>query len=129
MPAGALRLGEAAELARRFGAADVAEHAALCGDEPGDTVPPALVGALLSCLLGVHLPGPGTNYLKQSTRFHRDPRVDETVIARVQVTRLRPEKSLVDLATTCLGEDGRVLAEGRALVRWDGPETRANDGA
>ena len=126
MPARALRLGEAAELSRRFGAAEVGEHAALCGGEVGDTVPPALVGALFSCLLGVHLPGPGTNYLKQSTRFHRDPRIGENVIARVEVTRLRPEKSLVDLATTCRGEDGRLLAEGRALVRWDGLAERGD---
>ena len=36
--------------------------------------------------------------------------------ARVEITRLRPEKYLVDLATTCRDEDGRLVAEGSALV-------------
>jgi hypothetical protein len=36
--------------------------------------------------------------------------------ARVEITRLRPEKQLVDLATTCYRADGSLVASGRALV-------------
>jgi len=34
----------------------------------------------------------------------------------VEITRLRPEKDLVDLRTCCVGEDGKRVSEGRALV-------------
>ena len=34
----------------------------------------------------------------------------------MEITRLRPDKHLVDLETTCRSEDGRPIARGRALV-------------
>ena len=34
----------------------------------------------------------------------------------VEITRLRPEKHLVDLATTCTDDSGDVVCRGRALV-------------
>ena len=40
----------------------------------------------------------------------------EELTARVEITKMRPEKYLVDLKTTCLGADGRVICEGHALV-------------
>jgi len=36
--------------------------------------------------------------------------------ATVEITRLRPEKHLADLATTCTTADGAVICRGRALV-------------
>jgi acyl dehydratase len=116
-------------LRRSFTAADLLEYAALT-DDPGIAVkkpppgsgalsarvPEPLIGALFSCLLGMELPGLGTNYLKQETHWHADARIGETLTARVEITRIRPEKHLVDLATTCTGEDGRTIASGRALV-------------
>lgn len=106
-----------AALTRCFSARDVAEYAALGGHAAApDTVPEPLIGALFSRLLGMDLPGLGTNYLKQETRHHAPARLGEPLTARVAVTRLRPEKHLVDLATLCHGADGRLLAEGRALV-------------
>jgi 3-hydroxybutyryl-CoA dehydratase len=79
-------------------------------------VPEPLIGALFSYLLGVQLPGFGTNYLKQEMRFLAPAAPGSALTARVEVTRLRPEKHLVDLATTCRDGDGRLICEGRALV-------------
>lgn len=73
-------------------------------------------GALFSYLLGVHLPGSGTNYLKQELCFLAPAPLDQTLTARVEITRLRPEKHLADLATTCRTENGTLVCEGRALV-------------
>jgi acyl dehydratase len=42
--------------------------------------------------------------------------VGEALTASVEITRLRPEKDLVDLRTRCFGEDGKRVSEGRALV-------------
>jgi hypothetical protein len=117
-----LRIGDEAQSKRAFGAADILALQTLMGEKSTkqamsrETVPEALIGALFSTLLGVWLPGPGTNYLKQETRFLSPARRDEVVLATVRVTRVRSEKGLVDLQTLCLGADGRVIAEGRALV-------------
>jgi len=42
--------------------------------------------------------------------------IGEPMMARVEITRLRPEKHLVDLTTTCRDANRRIIATGRALV-------------
>lgn len=112
-----LTVGQSAEVSRRFPASDAAVFAGLAGlDALPEEVPQPLIGGLFSYLLGVRLPGFGTNYLKQEMSFLSEARFGEMLSARVTVTRLRPEKHLVDLETVCLGEDGRRICEGRALV-------------
>jgi acyl dehydratase len=80
-------------------------------------VPEPLIAALFSYLLGVVLPGPGTNYLKQELAFLAPARPGDELTARVQITRLRPDKHLVDLWATCTARDGTLICEGRALVK------------
>lgn len=113
-----MKVGDAASVTRVFSLADVDAYIAISGarSRAPDALPPPLVGALFSYLLGVALPGRGTNYLKQQTRYANDARIGETLTARVTITRLRPDKHLVDLETTCVGEDGRAICSGRALV-------------
>ncbi len=102
-------------MSRCFGRADVAALVAL-GGAGGDTVPAAWIGAMFSALLGTRLPGPGTNYLKQTLQFHAPAPFDVPLTARVEVTRLRADRHLVDLATTCRLPDGTLVCDGRALV-------------
>ncbi|WP_119678803.1 hotdog family protein [Indioceanicola profundi] len=112
-----MKLGDMAEITRIFTAADVADYVSLGGASmPDGVLPEPLIGALFSYLLGVRLPGQGTNYLKQETELLGKARVGEPLTARVEITRLRPEKNLVDLETTCRTSDGTVVARGRALV-------------
>lgn len=109
--------GDFRETTRRFTARDVTAYLALGGaPPPDDEVPEPLIGTLFSYLLGVVLPGRGTNYLKQESRYHASARLDSPLTARVQVVRLRPDKQLVDLATTCRTEAGTLICDGRALV-------------
>ena len=110
-------LGQRAQLTRAFSAADVAAYESLGGHrpEPGE-VPEPLINALFSKLLGVELPGQGTNYLKQESEFFETAHVGEALTASVEITRLRPEKDLVDLRTRCVGWNGKLISEGRALV-------------
>lgn len=113
----ALVIGQRAEMTRAFSATDVARYVALGGHQPPHgEVPEPLVTAMFSKLLGVELPGQGTNYLKQESEFFAAAYVGEMLAASVEVTRLRPEKDLVDLRTRCVGEDGKLISEGRALV-------------
>jgi hypothetical protein len=112
-----ISIGQVAEVSRRYSATDIENYMALGGHRPqGDTIPEPLVSALFSFLLGVKLPGKGTNYLKQESDFFEAANVDDVLCARVEITRLRPEKHLVDLKTSCVTEDGKRICEGRALV-------------
>ena len=70
----------------------------------------------ISTLLGMELPGQGTNYLKQETCWLGSVKPGEKLRAEVAITRLRPEKALVDLQTQVRNLQGDVLAQGRALV-------------
>lgn len=112
-----LKLGQMAETSRRFTARDVADYVVLSGQIPIDgELPEPLIGALFSYLLGMRLPGMGTNYLKQETEFKATAHIDENLIARVEISRLRPAKHLVDLRTNCRNENGILICDGRALV-------------
>lgn len=112
-----LETGMSAEVTRTFSADDLRHYADFAGQPLVDNeVPAPLIGALFSYLLGVKLPGPGTNYLKQHTQFTGIAAIAEPLTARVEITRLRPEKHLVDLQTTCVDSTGRIAASGRALV-------------
>jgi 3-hydroxybutyryl-CoA dehydratase len=112
-----MRLGDKASATRAFTAGDVAAYGVLGGPPASEgLVPDPLVGAIVSCLLGVRLPGPGTNYLKQDFDYAAPARIDEAITASVEVVRLRPDKHLVDLMAECRGEDGRLICAGRALV-------------
>jgi len=117
-----MKIGDQAQVTRRFDATDLTAYATLSGHPShGDTVPEPLIGALFSFLLGVHLPGPGANYLKQETRFIAPVALATELTASVEIIRLRPDKRLVDLATRCTDTSGRLLAEGRALIRVPDP--------
>ena len=76
----------------------------------------AYILGLISTLLGMDLPGQGTNYLKQETQWLGTVMPGQRVQTRVAITRLRSEKALVDLSTHVQSESGEVLANGRALV-------------
>lgn len=82
-----------------------------------DSVPEPLIAGLFSYLLGVELPGAGTNYLKQDLVFKASAPLNTKLDARVEITRLRPEKHLVDLWATCRTRDGMLICEGRSLVK------------
>lgn len=113
----ALTLGQTARVERCFSASDAADLQRLTGGTlDADCVPEALINGLFSQLLGVDLPGRGTNYLKQETRFLARAPLGQRLTASVEITRLRPEKHLVDLATRCVSADGTEIATGRALV-------------
>lgn len=112
-----MKVGDHAQCEQQFSPADLEAYRDFSGGEarPGQ-VPEPLVNALFSRLLGTVLPGLGTAYLKQETRFLQDAPLDVPLTARVEVTDIRAAKHLADLVTTCHTPDGELIAEGRALV-------------
>ena len=112
-----MKPGDHADITRTFGVKDLTEYAQLSGHVVrNQNVPEPLIGALFSYLLGVKLPGVGTMYLKQETHFRHSVLIGEALTAQVEITRLRAEKQLADLSTTCHDSTGRIIASGRALV-------------
>lgn len=113
-----MKIGDRAQVQRVFDRQVVAEFAALTGskESQSDRVPEPLIAGLFSHLLGAELPGFGTNYMKQELHFQATAEVGESLAASVTITRLRPDKALVDLSTRCTGAGDRLICEGRALV-------------
>lgn len=111
-----LSTGQSAQITRTYTASDLAAYAALAGAAPA-AVPEPLIAALFSYLLGVELPGSGTNYLKQELHFKAPAPVGQPLTARVEIIRLRHDKHLVDLWASCALPDGTIVCEGRSLVK------------
>ncbi|CAD0184630.1 (R)-specific enoyl-CoA hydratase [Ruegeria sp. THAF57] len=111
-----LKLGQSAQITRRYTEEDMSVFTSLSGSK-SESVPEPLVAALFSYLLGVELPGSGTNYLKQELQFNAAAPFNTVLTAQVTITKLRPEKHLVDLWACCTTPDGIVICEGRSLVK------------
>lgn len=75
-----------------------------------------LVASLISTVLGMHLPGPGTIYLGQDLRFAAPVRMGDTVTAEVEVLEKNTEKNRLILKTTVTNDKGKVVIEGKAKV-------------
>ena len=76
---------------------------------------------LLSNILGNILPGHGTIYLSQEVKFLAPVRIGDTITARVEVLELLPEKNRVKFRTTCINQEGKIVADGTA---WAMPPIR-----
>ena len=112
-----MQVGQSATISRSYSRSDLEGFARLSGLGVPETVPEPLIAGLFSYLLGVRLPGPGTNYLKQELRFLAPAAPDTELTAKVEITRLRPDKHLVDLWSTCTDANGVLVCEGRSLVK------------
>jgi 3-hydroxybutyryl-CoA dehydratase len=75
-----------------------------------------LTAGLVSAVIGVQLPGPGTIYLGQDLKFTAPVRFGDTIEATVEVVELIQDKNRVKLLTTCTNQEGTVVLTGHALV-------------
>jgi 3-hydroxybutyryl-CoA dehydratase len=123
-------VGDHASVDHAFTVADIATFARLSGDDnpihldeeaaraagfEGVIAHGAMVMGLFSRLLGTRLPGPGTIYLGQETRFSRPVYPGATVTAHVEVVAVREDKPVVTLRTWAEVE-GMVAMDGQATV-------------
>mgnify|MGYP006421968997 CR=1 FL=1 len=74
-----------------------------------------LTASLISTVIGTKLPGPGCIYVNQSLRFKAPVKAGDTVMARVTVTKVVPEKKFVELKTVCT-VSGKPVIDGEATV-------------
>ncbi|MDK2920216.1 MAG: 3-hydroxybutyryl-CoA dehydratase [Candidatus Petromonas sp.] len=75
-----------------------------------------LTASLISAVLGVQLPGPGTIYLGQDLKFKAPVKFGDTIKATVKVIEIIKEKNIIKLETFCTNQEGQVVVEGLAIV-------------
>lgn len=75
-----------------------------------------LVTGLISTVLGMYLPGPGTIYMGQELKFTAPVRIGDTITAEVEVIEIIAEKNRIKVKTTCTNQDGKVVIDGSAMV-------------
>lgn len=75
-----------------------------------------LTAGLVSAVLGVHLPGPGTIYLAQDLKFTSPVKFGDTIKAEVEVIEMYPEKNRIKLSTKCTNQDNSIVLKGIATV-------------
>lgn len=75
-----------------------------------------LTAGLISAVLGMKLPGPGTIYLKQDLKFTAPVKFGDTIKAEVEVIEIINERNRVKLKTECKNQNGETVLKGIAEV-------------
>ena len=74
-----------------------------------------LGASLISAVLGMHFPGPGTIYLGQNLKFVKPVAINDTLTATVEVTDIS-EKGWLTLSTTVTNQNDEPVIKGEAQV-------------
>ncbi|KUK80699.1 MAG: MaoC domain protein dehydratase [Petrotoga mobilis] len=72
--------------------------------------------SIVSSILGMEFPGPGTIYIKQEVKFLKPIYIGEKITVRITVKDKIEEKSRLILITQIIKEDGSLGIDGEALV-------------
>src|SRR5690606_18934167 len=75
-----------------------------------------LIAGLFSTVLGTTLPGLGTIYLKQESKFVKPVFIGDTVKIKVEVIDIDLNKNRVTLKTTAINQLDQEVVVGEALV-------------
>ena len=125
------KIGDQASTAKTISESDVYLFAGITGDHNpahvnevyasqtrfGRRIAHGILSAgLISAVLAMKLPGPGTIYLGQELKFVRPVYFGDTITATCTVSELLPEKNIARLETVCTNQDGAVVIKGTATV-------------
>ncbi|MBU5485650.1 MaoC family dehydratase [Clostridium sp. MSJ-11] len=126
---GEINIGDKASFSKTLSEADVYLFAGISGDlNPahvnqveaektmfkGRICHGMLVSSLISTVLGMYLPGPGTIYMSQELRFLAPVKIGDTCTATAEVIEKNEEKNRVILKTTVVNQHGKVVIDGQA---------------
>lgn len=77
-----------------------------------------LTGGLISTVIGLHMPGPGTVYLEQNFKFVKAVKIGDTVKATVEVIEiLNEDKGILKLKTIVTNQNNELVVDGYAIVK------------
>jgi acyl dehydratase len=131
LPLDAIHVGDAAAIARRVTASDIADFVDAVGDHNpvhsdaayaagtvfGEPIAPGLwTAGLISAVIGTRLPGPGAIYLSQDLKFLRPVKVGDLITARVTVLAADRDRNRMRLGTVCQNQRGEDVLTGEAVV-------------
>lgn len=126
-----IQIGDFAEHTKTISESDVYLYAGLTGDlnpahinqveaEKGmfkSRIAHGMLSAgLVSAVLGMQLPGPGTIYMSQTLKFTAPVKFGDTITARAEVIERNVEKNRLWLKTICTNQLGKIVLDGEALV-------------
>jgi 3-hydroxybutyryl-CoA dehydratase len=74
-----------------------------------------LTASFISTVIGTKLPGPGCIYVSQNLVFKAPVKAGDTVTALCTVTKIIPEKHMIEMTTTC-SVDGKTVIQGQATL-------------
>lgn len=124
-------IGQIAQFSKTISETDVYNFAGICGDfNPvhvnkveaeksifgKQVVHGALVASLISTAIGMYLPGPGTIYMKQESKFLRPVYFGDTVTAIVEIVSI-DERQRATLRTQVINQRNECVIDGTALVK------------
>ncbi len=72
--------------------------------------------SIFSVLLGMHLPGPGTIYLKQTLEFLHPVHLNDTITASIKVIKKNDEHKHITFETLCANQNGDHVITGEAMA-------------
>ncbi|HHZ01487.1 MAG TPA: MaoC family dehydratase [Tissierellia bacterium] len=75
-----------------------------------------LSAALISAVIGVQLPGPGTIYESQTLNFLAPVYFGDTITSTVEIKEIIKDRNRVVLTTLCTNQDGIEVTKGEAVV-------------
>ena len=126
-----IKIGDTASMKKTFTQDDVHTFAEISGDKnpihldeeyaagtrfKKPLVHGILTSGMISALLGMQLPGPGSIYLQQSLYFRAPVYIGETITATVTVSKVRDNKPIITLETVCKNQDGTTVIDGEAVL-------------
>lgn len=126
-----IKLGDHASVTKTIGESDVYLFAGITGDlNPAHTDEVAssktpfkgriahgiLTAGLISTVLGMYLPGPGTIYLGQNLKFTKPVHIGDTITATATVTEILADRGQIKLETVCKNQNDELVIKGEATV-------------
>ena len=129
-PNGAPVVGQRAERTRVVGPHDIERFTEISGDRNPlhydaeraartrfgtIVVQGGITSAILNAVVAEDLPGPGTVFLHVSWDFKAPVRPGDSITGQVEVTKVRADKPITELATRVVRADGTVVLDGTAV--------------
>ncbi len=79
----------------------------------------ALLNAFISTVIGMKIPGMGTIYMEQNTKFVKPVYIGDTVTAIVVVDEIiNVSKGIYKLSTTVINQRNELCVDGYAVVKY-----------
>ena len=82
-----------------------------------------IVTGMISALVGMELPGPGSAFMSQNFKFTNPAYVGDTLTATIEVKSVKPDKPVTELAVRVTRQDDAPVLEGEAWIYTVQPDT------